>query len=99
MEPGHHPHAEPARESHPPGAAQPQSIQTVPASREGSPSTAPASSAPPAALAPAPAPLHPWRKWALLAVAGIGLAVAGYFLWPTLRTMLNTVSTDDAYVQ
>jgi len=50
----------------------------------------------PAAAAPPP---QPWRKWALLAAAGIGLAVAGYFLWPTLRTMLNTVSTDDAYVQ
>ena len=27
-----------------------------------------------------------------------GLAVGGYFLAPTVKTMLNTVSTDDAYV-
>jgi membrane fusion protein (multidrug efflux system) len=28
----------------------------------------------------------------------VGLAVGGYFLFPTVETMLNTVSTDDAYV-
>jgi membrane fusion protein (multidrug efflux system) len=31
-------------------------------------------------------------------LAVIGLAVAGYFLYPVVVTMLNTVSTDDAYV-
>jgi membrane fusion protein (multidrug efflux system) len=34
----------------------------------------------------------------LLAGAVVGLAVAGYFLVPWLVTALNTVSTDDAYV-
>jgi membrane fusion protein (multidrug efflux system) len=43
-------------------------------------------------------PAHPWRKWLLLGGAVVGLAVAGYFLVPWLRTALNTVSTDDAYV-
>jgi membrane fusion protein (multidrug efflux system) len=32
----------------------------------------------------------------VLAVAGLG--AGGYFLWPEVQTMLNTVSTDDAYV-
>lgn len=43
-------------------------------------------------------PWHRWRKWLLLAAVGVGLAVAGYGLAPWLVTMLNTVSTDDAYV-
>ena len=41
---------------------------------------------------------HPWRKWSLLAAAVVGLAVAGYFLVPWVILVLNTVSTDDAYV-
>ena len=43
-------------------------------------------------------PAHRWRKWLLLAGAAAGLAVAGYFLVPWVNTALNTVSTDDAYV-
>jgi membrane fusion protein (multidrug efflux system) len=50
--------------------------------------------APPAA----PPPTHSWRKWLLLAGAVVGLAVGGYFLVPWVVTALNTVSTDDAYV-
>jgi membrane fusion protein (multidrug efflux system) len=38
------------------------------------------------------------RKWLLLAAAAAGLAVGGYFLVPRVATALNTVSTDDAYV-
>ena len=49
---------------------------------------------PPAAGAPA----HPWRKGLLLTGAVVGLAVGGYALIPYVKTMLNTVSTDDAYV-
>ncbi|MHB1421589.1 MAG: efflux RND transporter periplasmic adaptor subunit [Gemmataceae bacterium] len=49
---------------------------------------------PPAAKAPA----HRWRKWLLLAGFAIVLALGGYFLVPELELMLNTVSTDDAYV-
>ena len=43
-------------------------------------------------------PSHRRRKWLLLAGAAVGLAVAGYFLIPWVITALNTVSTDDAYV-
>src|SRR5262245_58131906 len=46
---------------------------------------------------PAP-PARPLRRWLLLAVSALGLVIAGYFLVPTVVTMLNTVSTDDAYV-
>jgi membrane fusion protein (multidrug efflux system) len=41
---------------------------------------------------------HRWRKRLLLAAAVAGLAVGGYFLVPKVHTALNTVSTDDAYV-
>jgi membrane fusion protein (multidrug efflux system) len=48
---------------------------------------------------PDAAPRAPrWRKWLLLAAAAAGLAVGGYFLVPWVDTALNTVSTDDAYV-
>ena len=43
-------------------------------------------------------PSHPARKWLLLAGAVAGLAVGGYLLVPAVETALNTVSTDDAYV-
>jgi membrane fusion protein, multidrug efflux system len=43
-------------------------------------------------------PSHRRRKWFLLAGAVAGLAVGGYFLVPWVETALNTVSTDDAYV-
>jgi membrane fusion protein (multidrug efflux system) len=39
-----------------------------------------------------------WRKWLLLAGALAGLALGVYFLIPRVKTALNTVSTDDAYV-
>lgn len=41
---------------------------------------------------------HPWRKWLLLAGSAAGLAVGAYFLVPWVITAMNTVSTDDAYV-
>jgi Biotin-lipoyl like len=44
------------------------------------------------------APAHPWRKWLLRAGVVVGLAAGGYALIPYVETMLNTVSTDDAYV-
>ncbi len=53
--------------------------------------------APPAPLA-VPPPSHSRRKWLLLGGIVVGLAVVGYFLGPWVVTMLNTVSTDDAYV-
>ena len=43
-------------------------------------------------------PSHPWRKALLWAGAVAGLALGGYYLAPTVKTMLDTVTTDDAYV-
>jgi membrane fusion protein, multidrug efflux system len=43
-------------------------------------------------------PSHPLRKWLILAAVAFGLAVEAYFLVPWMITALNTVSTDDAYV-
>jgi membrane fusion protein, multidrug efflux system len=54
----------------------------------------PSVAAPPVATPPAPR----WRKPLLLAGTAAALAVAGYFLVPLVATALNTVSTDDAYV-
>ncbi|HEY3964217.1 MAG TPA: efflux RND transporter periplasmic adaptor subunit [Planctomycetaceae bacterium] len=38
------------------------------------------------------------RRWILLGAAVVALAAMGYYLTPWIETMLNTVSTDDAYV-
>ena len=43
-------------------------------------------------------PAHRYRKWLLSAGAVAGLAAAGCFLAPLVSTALNTVSTEDAYV-
>jgi membrane fusion protein (multidrug efflux system) len=64
------------------------------------PQERPSSAPPVAALAP-PAttrPAHSLRKWLLLGAGVLGLAVAACFLVPWVVTLLNTVSTDDAYV-
>jgi membrane fusion protein, multidrug efflux system len=53
----------------------------------------PAASPPPKAAKP-----HRWRKWFWMAAVVVGLAVGGYFLVPWVLMALNTVSTDDAYV-
>src|SRR5262245_10299857 len=81
------------------------STDARPAVREAVAPAAPADHAAPAASPPAAPPQppevkrsHRWRKWLLLAVAVAGLAAGGYYLAPTVETMLNTVSTDDAYV-
>ena len=47
---------------------------------------------------PAERPSPSWRKRLLLAIVAVGLAVGGFFLVPAVRMALNTVSTDDAYV-
>src|SRR5262249_23550830 len=54
----------------------------------------PSDTPPPAAGAPA----HPRRNGLLLTGVMVGLAAGGYSLIPYVKTMLNTVSTDDAYV-
>ncbi len=41
---------------------------------------------------------HPWRKVLLWTGVVAGLALGGYYLAPTVKTMLDTVTTDDAYV-
>jgi membrane fusion protein (multidrug efflux system) len=54
--------------------------------------------APPPPLAAETPPHHPWRKWVLLGGLVVGLGFAAYLLIPWVDTMINTVSTDDAYV-
>src|SRR5262249_16664757 len=72
--------------------------------REESPThpAAPPTPAPSALQAPGPhpaaAPPRSWRRWVILGAVVVGLGAAGFYLAPVLATMLNTVSTDDAYV-
>ena len=59
----------------------------------------PATDPPAAASPPAPgATSHLWRRVLLWAGAVAGLCSEVTSLAPTVETMLNTVSTDDAYV-
>jgi membrane fusion protein (multidrug efflux system) len=41
---------------------------------------------------------HPWKRWAIIGGILVGVALALYFLIPWAVTELNTISTDDAYV-
>ncbi len=43
-------------------------------------------------------PVHRYRKWLLLAGTVTAMAVGGSYLAPWVNTTLNTVSTEDAYV-
>ncbi len=43
-------------------------------------------------------PSHPWRKRLFLVAILAGLGFGGYLLVPIVQNALNTVSTDDAYV-
>src|SRR5439155_21024687 len=56
------------------------------------------SDSPAARVEISPAPAHHWRKWMLAAVGLIGLIIVARILVPWVVTALNTVSTDDAYV-
>src|SRR5438874_2258113 len=47
---------------------------------------------------PAATPPHSGRRWLLLGGIVVGLAIGAYFLVPWVITALNTISTDDAYV-
>src|ERR1700722_4370529 len=83
---------------------------TIPsnADHQAEPSSGPVGAAPPAAMGDSSAkatqppaakpPARDMRKWFLLAGAVVVLAVGGYLLAPQIVTALNTVSTDDAYV-
>jgi membrane fusion protein (multidrug efflux system) len=75
--------------------------------KQGPPSASPDGHAVAPAASPHPGtgaaalPSHPAqsrRKWFLLAALVVGVAVAGYFFVPYIVTTLNTISTDDAYV-
>ena len=48
--------------------------------------------------APVTTAVHRHRKWFLLAGIAIAITVGGHFVAPLVETALNTVSTDDAYV-
>jgi membrane fusion protein (multidrug efflux system) len=70
---------------------QADSAQTDHQTSKATPPVAPS----PAAARPAS---HSLRKWLLLLVTVVALAAGGYFLVPWVITALNTISTDDAYV-
>jgi membrane fusion protein (multidrug efflux system) len=57
----------------------------------------PATGPPPQAAGSRPQSHH-WRNWLLLGALVVALTLGGYFLIPWVVTALNTVSTDDAYV-
>src|SRR5262249_4522970 len=97
---------EPSAEARP---APPEAVQTeakhhapaAPAVQPTSPGQPAVPTTPPPTPSPKPSeapPSHHWRKWLLLAGVVVGLAIGAYLLYPTVDTMLNTVSTDDAYV-
>ena len=78
------------------GSRPPPADATAPPDhRAADPATDPAPATPPPASG---APSHPWRRGLLWAGAVAGLAFGGYALTPTVKTMMETVSTDDAYV-
>ena len=83
--------AETRDDSRPP----PADATAHPDHRAADPATNPTSAASPPASG---APSHPWRRGLLWAGAVAGLAFGAYALAPTVKTMLETVSTDDAYV-
>ncbi|MDB5335223.1 MAG: emrK [Planctomycetaceae bacterium] len=78
-------------------AAQPglSTTPTLPAEQGAHPGEAAVAPTTPSA---AHAPSHSWRRWLLAAGIGISVVAGGYALVPIVWTALNTVSTDDAYV-
>lgn len=73
----------------------PEKTHVSPAPTQAHAAEAPAQ--PQAAVTVAPSP-HPYKKWFVLAGVAAAIAVAAYYLVPFINTALNTVSTDDAYV-
>lgn len=59
------------------------------------PHAPPAPAAPPAPVSVQP--VHRSRRWVWL-LGGLALIAVGFWFWPTVARSLNTVSTDDAYV-
>lgn len=64
-----------------------------PATPKGNPAAGTSS---PQSMAGQPSPR--WRRWLIVCAGVAGVAVAAYFVYPVADTMVNTVSTDDAYV-
>jgi membrane fusion protein (multidrug efflux system) len=81
-----HPHPENANEANP-----------APADRQAV-ATTPTPPSPPPKSGGTRNPWLSWRRWLLVLGTVAVLAAAGNFLYPIVETMLNTVSTDDAYV-
>jgi membrane fusion protein, multidrug efflux system len=87
-----------------PGGGTPK--QSSPAAPTSPPHHPGLSAEPPGSSHPVAAPSHseaatpspPWRKWVGLGAAVVGLGAAAFFLIPWIVIALNTVSTDDAYV-
>ncbi len=75
----------------------PADVSTVTSPAHGA--LGPAEKPPPQTQPEPPKPRsHAIRKWLLIHGIIAGLVIVGYFLYPRVVTMLNTVSTDDAYV-
>ncbi len=82
-------------ESLDPGSDHPTEAGATPSPPQPDPPKPPGpSSAAPAAAGPA----SRWKRWAFLALALIGVVAGGIALIPVIRTSLNTISTDDAYI-
>jgi membrane fusion protein (multidrug efflux system) len=73
-----------------------ETLKTTTETRTDPPKTLPADGPPKRAEARPPS--HRWRRRLLWVGLVAGLVVGAYYLKPTVETMLNTVSTDDAYV-
>ncbi len=79
-------------------AAEMRQEPTSPQASQGASPGQPVTRTPAAPATPAAPPSHRWRTILIALAVVVGLAVGGYFLYPIVITMLNTVSTDDAYV-
>jgi membrane fusion protein, multidrug efflux system len=77
-------------------SAHDESLKTTTEAGTDPPTTLPANSLPTTTLSLTRS--HRWRRWLFNLAILAGLVVAVYFLYPVVETMLNTVSTDDAYV-
>jgi membrane fusion protein (multidrug efflux system) len=88
-----------SQKSHASTGAAPAPSKDVPAQIPATTGHPPSPPEAPATLPPVAAPPgRRYRKWLLWAGALAALVVGGYFLVPWVDTALNTVSTDDAYV-
>lgn len=99
------PHSDPSSEARPASRQEgeiqqaPQTSQTNQGATSGQSVGRDQVAAPaPSHSSPAARPPRHWGRWLLVPVIIAALAAGGYYLYPTVKTMLDTVSTDDAYV-